>query len=146
MMHTTKGNNTVVGRFSNFECDSCGQAFNLGRYPVHYHLAGGVSKSFIRNCSIHDAFNRAITIHGVHGLRAEHNVMVDNAGHNLFLEDGIETKNIIRGNIVMGTRASGGLLKSDATPASYWITNPDNVLEDNVAAGSERYVSPVVVG
>ena len=138
MMHTTAGNDTVVGRFSNIEIQDGGQAFNLGRYPLHYHLAGAVPSSYVRNCSIHDSFNRGLTIHGVHELHAEHNVLVDNAGHNIFLEDGIETRNVIRGNLVMGTRASGGLLKSDATPASFWITNPDNVVEGNAAAGSER--------
>src|SRR5690606_17914181 len=35
---------------------------------------------------------------------------------------------------------SGGatLLPSDNTVASYWITNPDNVFIDNVAAGSDE--------
>ncbi len=30
------------------------------------------------------------------------------------------------------------LLPSDNTVASYWITNPDNVYRDNVAAGSDE--------
>ena len=30
------------------------------------------------------------------------------------------------------------LLESDQTPSTYWITNPNNVFEDNVAAGTCR--------
>jgi cell migration-inducing and hyaluronan-binding protein len=36
-----------------------------------------------------------------------------------------------------GQQSSDVLLPSDNTVASYWITNPDNVYRDNVAAGSD---------
>ena len=36
-----------------------------------------------------------------------------------------------------GQRSKDVLLPSDNTVASYWITNPDNVYRDNVAAGSD---------
>ena len=31
------------------------------------------------------------------------------------------------------------LLESDQTPSTYWITNPDNVFEDNIAAGGDGF-------
>ena len=31
------------------------------------------------------------------------------------------------------------LLITDQTPASFWITHPDNIFKDNHAAGSDRY-------
>ena len=31
------------------------------------------------------------------------------------------------------------LLESDQTPSTYWITNPDNIFEDNVAAGGDGF-------
>jgi hypothetical protein len=40
MLHSPGGNDSTVGRFSNVECAQCGQAFNLGRYPMHFHMIG----------------------------------------------------------------------------------------------------------
>jgi len=60
-------------------------------------------------------------------------------GHTIFIEDAAETKNLIDGNCVIDTRASNSLLNTDATPASFWITHPDNIFRNNHAAGSDRY-------
>jgi hypothetical protein len=60
-------------------------------------------------------------------------------GHTIFIEDAIETKNIIDGNLVIKTNRSWSLLNVDQTPASFWITNPDNTIINNRAAGSDRY-------
>ena len=49
----------------------------FGKYPIHFHLVGNVSKSFVRNCSIHHTFNRGMAIHGVDHLLFEHNVVFD---------------------------------------------------------------------
>eukprot|EP00935_MAST-01C_sp_MAST-1C-sp1_P000124 g124.t1 len=139
MLHSPHGNDSAVGRFSNLECEHCGQAFNLGRYPIHMHMIGAVHRSFIKNCSIHHAFNRAVTIHGVHWLRLMHTVAFDVLGHTFFMEDGIETKNTLHHNLGLVTRSAASLLNSDATPATFWITNPDNFFTNNAAAGSDRY-------
>jgi len=139
MLHSPGGDDSSVGRIRNVECYLCGQAFQLGRYPFHFHMIGAVHKSYVSNCSIHDTFNRGVTIHGVHYLRVLHNVVYNTLGHSIFIEDGIETENEIRGNLVAVTRASHALLLTDVTPSSFWMTNPSNYWEDNVAAGSERY-------
>lgn len=60
-------------------------------------------------------------------------------GHTIFIEDAAETKNLIERNLVVDTRASDSLLNTDATPASFWITHPDNMFRYNHAAGSARY-------
>jgi hypothetical protein len=60
-------------------------------------------------------------------------------GHAIFIEDAAETKNLIDGNLVVDTRASNSLLNTDQTPASFWITHPDNIFRNNHAAGSDRY-------
>lgn len=60
-------------------------------------------------------------------------------GHCYFFEDAIETKNLLEDNIAFLTKRSFSLLNTDMTPASYWITNPDNILRRNRAAGSDRY-------
>lgn len=60
-------------------------------------------------------------------------------GHAIFIEDAAETKNLIEYNCVINTRASDSLLNTDQSPASFWITHPDNIFRYNHAAGSARY-------
>ena len=54
---------TVIVRLSNVELFHVGQAFRLGRYPIHFHMNGDMSSSYVKECSIHESFNRAINIH-----------------------------------------------------------------------------------
>ncbi len=60
-------------------------------------------------------------------------------GHAFFIEDAIETKNLIRNNLAILAKPSFSLLNTDTTPASFWITNPDNLFIGNRAAGSSSY-------
>ena len=60
-------------------------------------------------------------------------------GHAIFIEDAAETKNLIENNLLVDTRRSWSLLNTDQTPASIWITHPDNIIRGNHAAGSDRY-------
>ena len=138
MLHSP-GDESTVGRLSYVECHLCGQAFNLGRYPIHFHMIGAVRKSYVKGCAVHRTFNRAVTIHGVHHFRVLDNVAYDNMGHAFFIEDAAETHNRVEGNLGLVTRASSSLLDTDTTPATFWITHPTNYFVGNVAAGSERY-------
>ena len=97
-----------------------------GRYPIHFHLSGNVTGSYVRGCAIHHTFNRAVTVHGVSGLLVEHNVANDIMGHAFFIEDGIETGNTIQYNLGVAVRTSSTLLTTDVTPATFWVTNPNN--------------------
>jgi cell migration-inducing and hyaluronan-binding protein len=143
-----------------------GQNLTLARYPIHWHLIGDAKGQYIRNSAIHDTYNRCVTVHGTNFLRVENNVTYNNVGHCFFLEDGIEHGNeFVRNLAIMtkchtskpcvptnlapfGTTAGSNfytagqdskdvLLPSDNTAATYWITNPDNIYRDNVAAGSD---------
>eukprot|EP00210_Caulerpa_lentillifera_P009344 g8908.t1 len=138
MLHGPK-EGTTIGHLENTEFTLCGQAFALGRYPVHFHLLHNVQDSYVRGCSIHHTFNRAVTIHGVSYFNVEDNIAYDIMGHAFFLEDGIEERNRIQNNLGLVTKASLSLLDTDATPATFWITNPSNYFVGNHAAGSERY-------
>ncbi len=60
-------------------------------------------------------------------------------GHNFFLQDGIEKNNRFINNLAVSTLPSWSLMNTDQTPASFWITNPNNYFEGNHAAGSEMY-------
>lgn len=42
-------------------------------------------------------------------------------------------------NLALHTKKSSSLLDTDVTPASFWITHPNNYFFNNTAAGSERY-------
>ena len=148
------------------EFNRMGQNLTLARYPIHWHLIGDAPGQYIRNAAIHNTYNRCVTVHGTNFLRVENNVTYDNVGHCFFLEDGIEHGNeFIRNLAIMtkchtskpcdptnlepfgavgeqnfktaGQNSKEVLLPSDNTVATFWITNPDNVYRDNVAAGSD---------
>ncbi len=53
----------VIGRFSNVEFFHVGQAYRLGRYPIHFHMNGDMPSSYVKECAIHQSFNRATNIH-----------------------------------------------------------------------------------
>ncbi|MBO9581886.1 MAG: hypothetical protein J7498_13425, partial [Sphingobium sp.] len=140
--------------------------------PIHWHILGEGQGQYVQNASIHDSYNRCVTVHGTNDLRVENNVTYNTVGHCFFLEDGIEHGNQFVHNLAIQTKchptldcvptnlAANGekdpkyadraafskasfhsgntLLPSDNTVASYWITNPDNVFIDNVAAGSDE--------
>src|SRR5436190_6713955 len=155
------------------ELQRMGQNLTLARYPIHWHLVGDAKGQYIRNASIHDTYNRCVTVHGTNFLRVENNVTYNTVGHCFFLEDGAEHGNQFVHNLAIQVKchtskacaptnlgANGEdmgsnplnratyraasmsgkdtLLPSDNTVTAYWITNPDNVFIDNVAAGSDE--------
>ena len=134
---------------SSIELYHMGQKGKLGRYPWHWHhvhLFG--AGQYFKNSSIHHSFNRAITIHGTSYVKVENNFFYDHIGHGVFLEDGSERFNTIKNNVTLLTKRplpGEELTPSDnefdqpqnRTPSSYWITNPNNTFEGNVAAGTQ---------
>ncbi|XP_043994771.1 fibrocystin-L-like isoform X2 [Gambusia affinis] len=141
MFHAPRpGENLALGRLEYVEIFHAGQAFRLGRYPIHWHLMGDINfKSYVRGCAIHQTFNRAVTIHNTHRLLVEHNVIYDIMGGAFFIEDGIETENILQYNLAVFVKQSTSLLNDDVTPAAYWVTNPNNIIRHNAAAGGTHF-------
>jgi cell migration-inducing and hyaluronan-binding protein len=153
---------------SGVELSRMGQNMHLARYPIHWHIGGEGQGQYIQNSSIHDTYSRCVTVHGTNNVRVENNVTFNTVGHCFFLEDAVETGNQFIHNLAMVTKChpdgkpcvptnlgpagSGGapgagaagqsakdiLIPSDNTASAFWITNPDNVYRDNVAAGSEE--------
>ncbi|RYD40577.1 MAG: transmembrane domain-containing protein, partial [Verrucomicrobiaceae bacterium] len=148
---------------SGVELYRMGQNMNLARYPLHWHLVGEGQGQYIKNSAIHDTYNRCVTVHGTNNVRVENNVTFNNVGHCFFLEDGVETGNqfvrnlgimtkchptmpCVPTNLAPGRPVSGPagqstehvLLPSDNNVSTFWITNPDNIYRDNVAAGSDQ--------
>ena len=121
------------------EITYAGQAFRLGRYPIHFHRNGDMKGSYVRGCSIHWGFNRAINIHDTHYVLIENNVVYDIMGGALFLEDSIEHDTVFQYNLVMFVKASSSLLNDDITPAGFWITHPANIVRHNHVAGGTHF-------
>ncbi|NP_001305057.1 PKHD1 like 1, tandem duplicate 1 isoform X1 [Danio rerio] len=141
MFHAPQPNqNLAIGRIEYVELFNVGQAFRLGRYPIHWHLMGDVQfKSYVRGCGIHQSYNRAVTIHNTHNLLVERNVIYNIMGGAFFIEDGIETGNILQYNLAVFVKQSTSLLNDDVTPAGFWVTNPNNIIRHNAAAGGTHF-------
>ncbi|HWK42061.1 MAG TPA: G8 domain-containing protein [Croceibacterium sp.] len=146
---------------SGIELSRMGQHLTLARYPIHWHLIGEGKGQYIRNAAIHDTFSRCVTVHGTNNLLVENNVTFNTVGHCFFLEDGIETGNQFVHNLGIQTKchptlpcdptnlvlahhtprgqsSKDILIPSDNTASTFWVTNPDNIYRDNVAAGSDQ--------
>lgn len=143
-------------RISNARLYRMGQESRLGRYPIHWHMAGNVSGQYVRGLAVEKSFNRCITIHGSDYAEVSNNLCYDHMGHGIFLEDGVEQFNVIRNNLGLLTRrplADKALVISDRSnrgneplgPSTFWISNPNNTLEGNISAGSDGsgiWISP----
>lgn len=132
-----------ITRIENVEFHRMGQKSRTGRYPIHFHRAGDASGSYVKNSSIHNTYNRCLTIHDTNNVLVQDNIAYNAIGHCYFLEDGAETGNVFERNLGLLTkrpRKGEELLASDREPqgpATFWISNPDNTLRNNAAAGSE---------
>ena len=147
---------------SGVELNRMGQNMHLARYPIPWHIAGDGQGQYIENSSIHDTYSRCVTVHGTNNVRVENNVTFNTVGHCFFLEDAVETGNqfihnlgiltkchpdgkpCVPTNLTLAHQSPAGqdakdiLIPSDNTASMFWITNPDNIYRDNVAAGSEE--------
>ncbi|GIV88227.1 MAG: hypothetical protein KatS3mg055_0745 [Chloroflexus sp.] len=144
--------NNASLRLDGVELRRVGQGGRLGRYPIHFHLLsydadgnwiGDATNNVISNSSIWNSANRCIVIHGTNGTTIRNNICYDIAGHAIFLEDAVERRNVIEGNLVLHVRQPPQpLIASDRSgfrrgPSGFWLTNPDNTVRGNVAADTE---------
>ena len=86
------------------EFNRMGQNMTLARYPIHWHLIGDAQGQYIKNASLHDTYNRCVTVHGTNFLKVENNVTYNTVGHCFFLEDGIEHGNEFIKNLTIQTK------------------------------------------
>jgi hypothetical protein len=138
---------------SGIELYRMGQKGLLARYPFHWHLVRDAPGQYIENSSIHESYNRCVTVHGTHRVRVADNVCYDFLGHGYFLENGNEKYNVFDHNLgVLARRPAVPLpgtnpelpLETDyreATasngPAVFWISHPLNTFTNNSAAGGQ---------
>ncbi len=125
-------------RIDNVALERMGQFDTLARYPLHFHHAGDMTGSYVRNSAIAHSYNRFMSIHNTHNVEVRNNVGYDTVGHGWYLEDGIETGNEFIRNLAILVRDAApatAVTPSDTKASGFWITNPDNTLRGNVAAG-----------
>jgi hypothetical protein len=132
-----------------------GQAGRVGRYPMHWHLLsydaagnelGDAKGHVIRNSTIAESRQRCIVLHGSNGVQVRNNICYDIKGHAIFLEDAVERRNIITGNLVLKVRSPSDALALSqherrdngcGASAGYWLTNPDNTVRGNTVADAQ---------
>ena len=129
----------VAARIEYVEFENAGQAFRVGRYPIHFHLPGNMNTSYVRGNAVHHSNNRACTLHAVSNMVVEKNVVFNVKGLSFFLEDGIELNNTLQYNLAIFTRMSNSLLNPDINPASFWIVNAQNRFRHNACAGGTHH-------
>lgn len=145
-------------RLDSVELRRVGQEGKVGRYPVHWHLLsypdggttelGDATGHFVRNSSVWNSRHRCLVLHGTNGVTLQNNICYDIRGHAIFIEDAVERRNVIEGNLVLKVRSPAAgkatVAHEAETPgcgasSAYWLTNPDNTVRNNVAADAEGH-------
>jgi hypothetical protein len=117
--------------FDNVELARMGQAFRLGRYAVHFQWHGDASKAcWLRSCSIHHTYSRALGVQGTQRLMIQNNVAYSSMGHAFFLE---VRACMPPGRIVLSPR---DLLRVGAE-VGHWLPRP--------GAAADPYAQPNLV-
>jgi hypothetical protein len=153
--------NTCTYRLENVELLRMGQKHSKGRYPIHFHMLSWVDnlnpdpelrgtwlgeapaeRFYAKGCTIRESMNRAVVIHGTHGVLVEKVIAFDIKGHAFFEEDGPEEDNIIQDCVAMKVRDPGSGLrikKHDQFASGFWLVNPNNKIRRNIASDCEGF-------
>ena len=100
-------------RLTNVELLHVGQAFRFSRHPINFYMNVDMPSSYVKECAIHDTFNRAINIRASNYITFESNVVHNIAGSGFFLELGFEIGNTFKNNLVMKLKPSTMLYNDD---------------------------------
>jgi hypothetical protein len=63
------GEETAIGKIMYIELTDVGQAFKMGRYPIHFHMLGKAARSIVKGNSVHQTYNRGVVLHAVSYFR-----------------------------------------------------------------------------
>jgi hypothetical protein len=96
---------------------------------------------------IRETNQRCAVVHGTDHLLVDNNVAYDTFGHCFMVEDGFERYNTFSNNLGARTKRATQVIpnlpaklngdETDGSAATFWISNPTNFFENNVAAGGE---------
>jgi len=98
----------VIVQLSNIELFRVGQ---LLRHPIDFEINGDLPNSYIKECSIHKSFNKAINIHDSNFISIHSNVVFDIAGSAFVLTDA--SGNSFKNNLVISVSATTLGLNND---------------------------------
>ena len=134
-----------TGAISFAEFRHLGKEGVLGKYPLHFHLAGDTMRgSYVLGASIWDSGNRWLTVHGTNYLVVRDCVGYRSVGHGFFFEDGTEVYNVVDRNLAVQA-FTGKPLPKQVLPfdqnegAGFWWANSLNTFTGNVACENDRY-------
>ena len=116
MISSGSTSEVAIGRFSNVEFSRVGQGFREGRNPINFYMNGDMPNSYVKECAIHDSFNRAINILASNYITIERNVVYNIMGNAFVLQGGAETNNVFKNNLAALVKASSGLVTDDLVP------------------------------
>jgi hypothetical protein len=133
------------GSISYAEFRHLGKEGLLGRYPIHYHLTGDTMRgSSVIGASVWDSDNRWITLHGSQFMVIRDCVGYRSIGHGYFLENGLETYNVMDRNLALQAMV-GKPLPEQALPydrndgAGFWWANSLNSFTRNVSVECDQH-------
>lgn len=133
------------GSISYAEFRHLGKEGVLGRYSLHFHLAGDSMRgSSVIGASIWDSGNRWLTIHGTNYLVVRDCVGYQSVGHGFFMEDGSEVMNVLDRNLAVqafiGKPLPKQVIPFDKNDGSgFWWANSLNTFTRNVACDCDEY-------
>ena len=137
MIHGEDENTSLQVHLEYVEMTNVGQAYRMSRHPVNFDMNGDMTGSYVRGCSIHTSFNRAIAVQGTNNLLVEDNVAYDIQAHAFFIGNGGEVGNTFEHNLAVSVKSSSGGLNSDFIPAAFLASSMGNTLTNNHAVGGE---------
>jgi hypothetical protein len=138
-------------QISGVELTKMGQRGRLGRYPMHWHVAGDRSGNYLMSSAIHDSFQRAAVVHSTNNVSIDGNVAYDIPNHAfVWAEDGDEFGTQMTRNLGMLIRSPeeqhfafpinnplfGNSSQSEQRSAVFWGRSYDrHVIRGNISAG-----------
>ena len=140
--------NESSAKINGIEIKRGGQSGKIARYPFHWHVLSyngsqtlpDADNQYLKNSVINISATRGIVIHATNGVTVDSNIVFSTKGHGIFLEDAVERRNHISGNLVLKVRnpSESKALKqheiNEFGSSGFWISNPDNLIEGNTAA------------
>jgi Right handed beta helix region len=118
----------------NFTFLTAFEQMSLFQKPIRIFQSKSIAGTSITGNTIFDSKHGCIFVESTDDLTITSNVALQTSGHCFVLQTGMERGIAIRRNLGAQTRQSTGV---DA-PSTFAIANPaDNMVEDNVAAGSQ---------
>ena len=126
------------GSISYAEFSHLGARGELGKYPIHFHMAGEtIPGSYVKGASIWDSGNRFITVHSTQYVSLSYNIGYNAVGHGFFFEIGDEVYVTMDHNLgILVTR--GDILVSDRYASIFWVQNAHNSVTNNIAVSSKH--------